>query len=73
MEKGEWASSEGALEQALLAGVADPGEANFLLGIVRFEAGDSAGAQEALRVAANHPAMQQQARQWLEHVAANSR
>lgn len=71
MEKESWRAAQDALQSALKAGVSDVGQANYLLGVAAYQAGDDARAVEALRAATRDPASQRQAQQWLDHIAAN--
>jgi tetratricopeptide (TPR) repeat protein len=71
MEKEDWKAAKQALEQALSAGVSDTGQTHYLLGVAAFQAGDKGDAESALRVATRDPASQEQAQQWLDHIAAN--
>jgi tetratricopeptide (TPR) repeat protein len=71
MEKEDWAAARDALEQALDSGVTDSGQTHYLLGIAAFQAGDPGTAENALRAAARDPDSQEQAQQWLDHIAAN--
>lgn len=71
MEKEDWQRATESLQQALEAGVSDPGETHYLLGVAAYQAGDTSGAERALRVAASDPDAAPQAQQWLQHIAAN--
>jgi len=71
MEKEDWVGARDALERALAAGVENPGETQYLLGVAAFQAGDARRAEAALRSAAEDPSTREQARQWLAHIAAN--
>jgi len=71
MEKEDWAAARDALERALDAGVDNPGETQYLLGVAAFQAGDARRAEAALRTAAQDPSTREQARQWLAHIAAS--
>jgi tetratricopeptide (TPR) repeat protein len=71
MEKESWEGAQEALEEALNAGVSDAGQTHYLLGVAAYQAGDTRGAEDALRRATRDPASQQQAQQWLDHIASN--
>jgi tetratricopeptide (TPR) repeat protein len=71
MEKESWDGAKEALEAALSAGVSDAGQTHYLLGVAAYQAGDTRGAESALRAATRDPSSQQQAQQWLDHIAAN--
>jgi uncharacterized protein HemY len=71
MEKEDWQAAKEALELAVDAGVSDEGQTHYLLGVAAYQAGDMSGAERALRAASTDPDSGQQARQWLDHIAAN--
>lgn len=71
MEKEDWQAAKDALELAVDAGVSDEGQTHYLLGVAAYQAGDMSGAERALRAAVSDPESGQQARQWLDHIAAN--
>lgn len=68
MEKEDWSQAQKSLQAALRAGVTNKGKASYLLGIAAYHNGDKNTALEALRQAADDPAIAQQAKQWLDHV-----
>lgn len=71
MEKEDWTGATEALERALDVGVSDTGQTQYLLGVAAYQSGDAGGAERALRAATRDPDTQQQAQQWLDHIAAN--
>jgi hypothetical protein len=66
MENEDWPLALQAMQQALEAGVSDEGEAQYLLGIAAYNAGDMTLALQALRVASTKGPNAAEARQWLE-------
>lgn len=68
MEREDWSGAREALEQALVAGVADAGETNYLLGVAAYSAGDTQAAMSALQASIQYASYRQQAQQWLTHL-----
>lgn len=68
MELQRWDEASAALQQALRKGGLDKGQAQFLLGQVRYEQGQLAEAIQALEVAQRSPEYAKRATQWIKHL-----
>lgn len=72
IEKEDWVGAWDALQAAIKSGVADVGEAEFLLGIAAYHSGDTGAAIAALRRSVRHESYRAQAQQWLSHLSSQS-